>query len=257
MKKLFPGLLASLLLAGLSHCGKETIGPITDIGVYINEIQSTGGDWLEIYNSTSASVSLSGFKVYDDPAAKFTIVSGSIPANGFFILTCDGLGVAGSATFKLTSLGETVYLEDNKGNVIDQVDFPALTTRSSYARFPDGGDVWEVTGDITKNATNGAGHAPIISLVSRTPLVPDLSEAVTVKATVTDVSGISSPLTLGRGFSRRSKGIFLASLPVDSSVRDSRSRDPCIWRVQRLSQCLSGFCRSSRADYRSTAIRRD
>ena len=175
-----------------SHCSKETIGPVTDIGVYINEVQSTGGDWLEIYNGTSSAVNLAGFKIYDDPAAKFSILSGTVPAKGFFILICDGTGVGGNASFKLSSLGEKIYIEDAKGTVIDEVDFPAMTNRSSYARFPDGAKSWEETGDITKNATNGPGHAPIISLLVRTPQVPGLSDVVTVKATVTDVAGITS-----------------------------------------------------------------
>lgn len=181
-----------IIPALFSGCAKETIGPVKDIGIYINEIQSTGGDWFEIYNGTSAPVSLSGFKVYDDPAAKFTITSGSVPAKGFFVLSCDGTGLGGNTNFKLSSLGEKLYMEDAAGNVIDEVDFPAMTNRSSYASFPNGAKNWEETGDITKNATNGAGRAPIIAMAARTPVVPGLSDVVTVRATVTDISGITS-----------------------------------------------------------------
>jgi hypothetical protein len=210
MKKLFLLALSAFLL--LPGCDKETVGPVTDIGVYFNEIQSTGGDWLEIYNSTSATINLSGFKVYDDPANKFPIASGSISANGFFVVTCDGTGVGGNASFKLSSSGETIYLEDNKGNLIDEVTFPALTNRSSYARFPDGED-WAITGDITKGVSNGTAHAPTISSVSRNPTVPGLADAVTISVKATDVDGITSV----KLYSRKDANPFTSQSMVLSS----------------------------------------
>jgi hypothetical protein len=185
-------LAALFVLLTFSSCDKEKVGPVSDVGIYINELRATGGDWLEIYNNTSNTVDLSGYKVYDDPASKFTIPSGTIPAKGFFILNCDGTGVGNNANFKLSAAGETVYLENDKGKLIDQVTFPSLQSGTSYARFPDGGENWGVTGLATKNATNGTDQAPLISLVSRIPIVPGLNDAVTVSATVTDAAGISS-----------------------------------------------------------------
>ena len=190
MRKLF--FLSLTGFTFLSGCVKETPGPVTHNGIFINEIKSTGGDWLELYNGTSASVELSGFKIYDDPTDKFTIPSGSIPAKGFFILNCDGTGVGGNVNFKLSSTGETVYLEDNTGRLIDEVTFPELINGTTYARFPDGGDTWDITGLATKNASNGSGQAPSISLVSRAPIVPGINDIVTISATVADGSGISA-----------------------------------------------------------------
>ena len=172
MKKLF--FLASVVFLILPGCADNSDpGPVTDIGIYINEIRSTGGDWLEIYNSTSANVSLSGFKIYDDPSDKYIIPAGSIAASSFFILNCDGTGVDGNASFRLSASGETVYLEDITGNLIDKVTFPALTNGTTYARFPDGGDTWNLTGLATKNKSNGTDQAPAILLVTRTPLFRD------------------------------------------------------------------------------------
>ena len=226
MKKIF--FLGSVAFTLFSGCGKETIGPVTDIGVYFNELQSSRGDWLELYNSTASSINISGFKVYDDPTAKFTISSGTISANGYFILICDGTGVGGNASFKLSAAGESVYLEDNKGNLIDKVTFPSIPTGSSYARFPDGEDNWKVTGAPTKNTTNGDVPKPSITLVSRTPLVPSLSlgSPVTVSATVTDASGITSVQLFWKSQSSGSftsvamtlsSGVYSGQIPVASA----------------------------------------
>ncbi len=192
MRKLF--FLGSFAFALLSNCGKEPIGPVADIGIYFNELQSSGGDYIEIYNSTTTTVNLTGFKVYDDATAKFTIASGTIAAKGFLVLNCDGSGLNGNASFKLTSLGESVFLEDSKGNIIDQITFPVIANGSSYACFPDGSENWKTTGAPTKNATNGDVPKPFISLVSRLPLVPsnDLTIPVKISATVTDVIGVAT-----------------------------------------------------------------
>jgi hypothetical protein len=182
-------IFSALLLA---NCGKEEIRPVKNNGIYINELDANGTDWIEFYNSTSEAVDITGFKVYDDAANKYTLSSGTIPADGFLILVCDGTRVGGNASFKLTSAGETVYLEDDKGILIDQVTFPALDNGSSYARFPDGTDDWRKTGIPTKNETNGSAQAATIQNVNRNPLIPTSAQAVTVTAIISDVEGIST-----------------------------------------------------------------
>jgi hypothetical protein len=176
----------------LSQCAKEDNRPMQDIGIVINEIDANGNDWIEFYNSTSVPVSLAGFKVYDDAADKFTIPSGTIPANGYFILNCDGSGLNGNASFRLSSAGETIALEDADGKLVDRVTFPAIDNGSSYARFPDGDDSWRITGVPTKGASNGSAEAATISDFERVPLVPARNEPVTVSAKVADPVGIAS-----------------------------------------------------------------
>lgn len=219
--------LSVFLILFLTNCGKEEIGPVKDIGIYINEIDANGTDWIEFYNSTSATVDLNGFKVYDDPGNKYTIASGTITANGFFILHCDGTGVGGNASFKLSSAGESIYLEDDKGNLIDQVTFPALDNGSSYARFPDGSDDWRKTGIPTKNETNGSSQAATVQNVSRNPIVPSKTPAlpVTISAVISDVEGISTVKLYSRkdaaAFTTTAMtlaaGIYSASIPAPGS----------------------------------------
>lgn len=181
-----------MIVFTLSDCGHENVGPIKDIGVYINEVQPNGDDWLEFYNSTSKEVNLAGFKVYDDATAKYTIGSGTIPANGYLILHCDGTGIGGYASFKLSSSGETIYFENKEGSLIDKVTYPAIDNGSSYARFPDGAKDWQITGVPTQEATNGSAEAATISNVERNPIVPKKNETVTITAKILDVKGIST-----------------------------------------------------------------
>jgi hypothetical protein len=184
------GLLALTVM--LSQCAKEDNRPVEDIGIVINEIDANGNDWIEFYNSTSTAVSLAGFKVYDDAADKFTIPSGTVPANGYFILNCDGSGLNGNANFRLSSAGETISLEDASGKLIDRISFPAIDNGSTFARFPDGGNAWRITGVPTKGASNGSAEAATISDFERVPVVPARNQSVAVSAKVADPVGITS-----------------------------------------------------------------
>jgi hypothetical protein len=210
----------------LSHCTKEENRPVEDIGIVINEIDANGNDWIEFYNRTSSAVNLAGFKVYDDAAEKFTIASGTIPANGYFILNCDGSGLDGNASFRLSSAGETIALEDGGGKLVDRITFPAIDNGSSFARFPDGGDAWRITGVPTKGAGNGSSEAATISDFERTPVVPARNQSINVSAKVTDLVGITSvklfyrkdadpfaPLTMVL-----SGGLYTATIPAMTTL---------------------------------------
>jgi hypothetical protein len=127
--------------------------------IVMNEIYSRGTsddpDWIEIYNDSDVEVNIGGYLVYDkgvldNDKPKLSIPDSSIiPAKGFFVVVVDvegGFGLSGS--------GEEVWLENAKGNIIDNVIFPALETTQSYGRNPDGTPNWEVLNTVTKGAPN-------------------------------------------------------------------------------------------------------
>ena len=185
-------LLPVIIVCLLTGCTSEIVKPVKNNGLFLNELQARGGDWLELYNSTDQSISLEGYKVYDDATLKYTLSGLSIPAKGYLVLICNSVGTGDQVNFSLSSLGESVYLEKPDGTLIDQVDFPALTRSQSYARIPDGGSSWTITGQPTRGATNGTGNYASVSDVLRTPLVPGLQDNVTVTATVFDAKGLKS-----------------------------------------------------------------
>jgi len=128
--------------------------------VKMNEIYSRGTaadpDWIEIYNSSSTAIDISGYKIYDNGGQAGTkpkklFPTGTIvPANGFFVIVTDDADPSG---FGLSSNGEEVWLEDASGTVIDNVVFPALQVTESYGRIPDGGS-WQILSTITKGTSN-------------------------------------------------------------------------------------------------------
>ena len=113
--------------------------------VVMNEIYSRGTtsapDWIELYNTTSSAIDISGYKIYDTGGqtgskTKMAIPTGTtIAAHGFFVIVTDDTSASG---FGLSSSGETVWLENASGTVIDTVTFAAMATTQSYGRSPDG-----------------------------------------------------------------------------------------------------------------------
>jgi predicted extracellular nuclease len=126
----------------------------------MNEVYSRGTtsdpDWIEIYNSSSSAVDLSGFKIYDvagrtGTKPKKDFPSGSIiPANEFLVIVTDDTSASG---FGLSSSGESVWIENASGIVVDSVVFPALQTTESYSRVPNG-QSWIITNSITRGTSN-------------------------------------------------------------------------------------------------------
>ena len=190
----FISFLLLLVILGASSCKKEEVEPVVALqGLYINEVYSAGDDWIELYNDLQTSKEISGFAIYDDATRKYLLPSGTfIPSKGFLILNCNDLDVGLDTNFKLTSTGETVYLENSVGTLIDKVEFPAMDNGQSYARFPDGSPTLAITGTTTKGTTNGNSQTPAVAKVNRTPLVPTVDQVVTIEAELIANSNISS-----------------------------------------------------------------
>jgi hypothetical protein len=150
--------LAGLLLCSGSHfgCGTEegSSGLVGGAAVSINELMpkndtvladEAGGynDWLELYNSENAEVSLEGYYLSDDADDVFLQrlpAEAVVPPKGFLVLWVDGDLEQGPLhmRFKLGSDGDKVIFSDPDGVELDRVEFGAATVDQSYARFPDG-----------------------------------------------------------------------------------------------------------------------
>ncbi|MBP6978951.1 MAG: lamin tail domain-containing protein [Bacteroidales bacterium] len=131
--------------------------------IFLNELYSRGTtedpDWVEIYNTSTADIDISGYKIYD-PAGqagtkpKKEFPTGSIvPAQGWLVIVVDTDDESG---FGLSSGGDEVWLENTEGSVIDYIAIPAMEVTQSYGRLPDGADNWQLLNTITKGAANQA-----------------------------------------------------------------------------------------------------
>jgi predicted extracellular nuclease len=165
----------------------------------MNEVYSRGTtadpDWIEIYNLTNTDFDISGYKIYDEngqsgssPKKEFPVGS-VIPANGFLVIVTDDTSTSG---FGLTSIGETVWIENTLDIVVDSVEFPGLQTNESYSRVPNGGS-WVITNSITKGSSNIYSNPTTIvinEIYSRgTNENPDWIELYNPSSTQIDISG--------------------------------------------------------------------
>ena len=115
-------------------------------------------DWIELYNTTSNDVDLSGYFLTDskDNLTKFEFLAGTtIKANGYLVIWADEDGTQGPlhANFKLSGSGESIYLLDKNQVVIDSLTFGQQTANKSAARIPNGTGPF-VIGDHTFGKNN-------------------------------------------------------------------------------------------------------
>ena len=133
------------------------------------------GSWIELYNKSDNPVNLSGFSVTDNERKprKWVFPDGtSIAAKGYLVLQLNGsLPRAGQSekditaeqrkfelNFDIAAAGETLYLYDAGGELIDRVAVPAAHSCVSYGRDATG--VWKLFDKPTEGAandTNGKG----------------------------------------------------------------------------------------------------
>lgn len=115
-------------------------------------------DWIELYNNGNTIINLDDYTLSDDGTdlAQWTFPDGtSIAPNGFLIVWADDdEGQAGLHTnFKISASGESLYLSDANGDIIDDITFGAQTTDVSYARIPNGTGSFQAVAS-TYNANN-------------------------------------------------------------------------------------------------------
>ena len=77
-----------------------------------------------------------------------------------------------NAKFKLAKSGESVYLFDPSGTLIDHITYPQVESDNSYARIPDGASnfcfIYSPTPEMPNSGTCYAGYAPapVVSLAA-------------------------------------------------------------------------------------------
>ena len=139
--------------------------------IMMNEVWSKGVagnlDWIEIYNSATSPIDVSGYRIYDSGGKggtkpKKAMPAGTIiPAKGFYVVITD-TNTSSTITdgFGLSSSGETVWLDDLAGTLIDTCALAALGgTDTSWARVPDGSATWTKLSPLTRGASNGGTTA--------------------------------------------------------------------------------------------------
>jgi len=151
-KRLLSFISLTLLVVQSVVCGGGIFTAYADGGVgsvVINEVAWAGSidnsndEWIELYNTTSQAIDLAGWYVEDDYVDKYVIVSGVIPAKGYFLIEDSEsavLNISADAVIglSLANSGDSLILKNAAGAVIDSVN--------------SGGGAWYF-GDNTTKAT--------------------------------------------------------------------------------------------------------
>lgn len=126
-------------------------------------------DWIELVNTSSMPLQTDGLYLSDDgdDLQQWPLPATTIPAGEYIIIFCSGKdmnGVEWHTNFSLSSKGETVYLTDTQGNLVDEFSFPAAPANQSIARFPDGSGDWYYCLDPTPGVDNSVTTTPAVPL---------------------------------------------------------------------------------------------
>ena len=156
-------MLNEILVDGYYMTLKDTSGR-TD-RPYDNDL----GSWIELYNRSDTAVDLSGYSITDNDRKprKWVFPDGtSIAGKGYLVLQLDGsLPREGQSekdvtaeqkkyllNFDIRQAGETVYLYDATGLLIDRVNVPESRACVSYGRDANGD--WKLFSEPTENEAN-------------------------------------------------------------------------------------------------------
>ena len=96
-------------------------------------------DWIELYNTTNSSIQLSDYYLSDEKInlKKWHLPSKILGSKSYIVLYCDKENSSFHTNFGLETDGETVYLSNLSGNIIDTVIFGQQYSNVSYGRNPD------------------------------------------------------------------------------------------------------------------------
>jgi hypothetical protein len=132
--------------------------------IFFNEVESnlgTPGDWVELINTGSTPVDLSGFVFRDNnDLASYVLPAGSIvPANGYLVLD---ESINGSVGFPFgLGAGDAARLFAPGGTIL--IDSFTWTTHAqvTWGRCPNGTGPWTDANSATKGAVNDCAPPPV------------------------------------------------------------------------------------------------
>ena len=182
---------ASTLLGGTP--GEASLSPA---GVVVNEVlahtDSPQSDSIELFNTTNAPISVSGWYLSDegDDLFKYQIPNGTVIAAGGYLVFDESDFNATSTGFALSSEGDQVYLSQNIAGFIllqDAVEFDATFNGESLGRLPDGTGRLTRLAETSFGSVNGEAESGplVISEVNYHPATPSAT-ALAIDSTLID-----------------------------------------------------------------------
>lgn len=161
------GIAAAFIVSGL-------IRKDTKVPVYINEVMSSNGsvctdedddysDWIELYNGGEETVSLKGFGLSDrkEMPGLWSFPDISIEPHAYLLVFASGKDRAGTegqlhTNFKISSRGEGIYLSDEFGRLICDVQLEEGRFDRSFGKVGEADEF-----DFLAEATPGEKNSDI------------------------------------------------------------------------------------------------
>ena len=153
-KKIITGLVVAAMLPLLFACSQTTT--VDSSALVVSEVVTSNKrslvdetlgtpDWIELYNSGSVALDLSGYGVSDNlrKLHKFVIPEGTTLGPGEYLVlyatnTTEDQTNPMITSFGLSKSGDYIFITDAYFGLVAQMEVPALYTDVSYAREADG-----------------------------------------------------------------------------------------------------------------------
>ena len=156
-----------IFAAVIFACYRDYISHIKFGKVVINEVCSNNfsvladengeyADYVEIYNGSDSEADYVMYLSDDDENLKKYKIVEVLPSHEYLLVwLSNDAGNYFHPGFKLSRDGEHLFLSDNEGNLLDEVDIPALPYNVTYSRQTDGGKEF-ITATATPGESNGS-----------------------------------------------------------------------------------------------------
>lgn len=156
-----PDGIGALIVTSASTKGTANACSTATTAVKINEVESnlgSPGDWVELFNTGSTSVDLTGYVFRDNnDAANYVLPAGSVIAGGGYLVLDEaqfGFGLGGADAARLFAPGGVT--------VVDSYAWTAHAS-TTYGRCPDGTGPFLTTSAPTKGGQNVCGPAEVFA----------------------------------------------------------------------------------------------
>lgn len=180
-------------------------------------------DWIELYNNLDVPMDISGYGLSDDieDLGKFVIPDNTlIIENGYLIIWADDDQEQGPlhAQFKLSASGESIFLTDRNGNIVDQIEFPELGEDQAFARDPNG------SGDFTIKGHSLGSNNDLATTSTLSPLPASITYAPNPTKDFLNIQAVNQNEITKVQLYNLSGSLILERLSMDQHIRiDLRS----------------------------------
>jgi len=121
--------------------------------------KDTEGEWFELFNDGSQQVNLSGWFVKDASGKKFTFSGVTINSGSYLRVDYS------TSRISLNNNGETIYLYDSSGNLVDEVGYQGSAPEGQslvrqekefiFTQSPTPGQANPIIEDVLENSETG------------------------------------------------------------------------------------------------------